>query len=184
LIDDPIAIRDLLVAQLRQAGQNGRLVPEMGLCQGRARIDLAAIGVGLEGYEIKSGRDDLRRLSAQAVIYGQVFDRVTLVAPERHLVAASGQVPDWWGLSVVNADARRIEPLREPSENPARDALSTARLLWRDEVAAALEERLGQSPRAPRPVLWRQLADIAPPEELRALVCRCLRARTEWRAAG
>ena len=184
LIDDPIAIRDLLVAQLRQAGQNGRLVPEMGLCQGRARIDLAAIGVGLDGYEIKSGRDDLRRLPAQAVVYGQVFDRVTLVAPERHLLAASRQVPDWWGLSVVNADARRIEPLRQPSENPACDALSTARLLWRDEVAAALEERLGKSPRAARPVLWRQLAEIASPDELRALVCRCLRDRTEWRAAG
>jgi hypothetical protein len=155
----------------------------MGLCQGSARIDLAAIGDGLEGYEIKSARDDLRRLPTQALIYGQVFDRLTLVAPERHLIAASTQVPDWWGLSVINADARRIESLRDPSPNPGRDALSTARLLWRDEVAAALEKRLGKSPRAPRPVLWRQLADIAPPDELRALVCRCLRDRADWRAA-
>jgi hypothetical protein len=184
LVDDPIAIRDLLVTQLRASGHDGRLVPEMGLCQGDARIDLAAIGDRLDGYEIKSDRDDLRRLPNQVATYGQVFDRLTLVASERHIAAASSRVPDWWGLSVVNADVRTVEGIRLATPNPLRDPVSIARLLWRDEAAAIMMARTGKSQRSTRPVLWQQLAETVPTDELRALVCHYLRSRADWRAAG
>jgi hypothetical protein len=184
LVDDPVAIRDVLVAQLRDDERVGRLVPEMALCQGAARIDLAAIGVELDGYEIKSDRDDLRRLPVQAATYGRVFDRLTLVASDRHLTSAAAQIPEWWGLSVINADARRIERLREASPNPSFDPFAVVRLLWRDEAAAALQVRLGRVPRSPRRLLCQQLAEMTSPDELREIVRCALRDRTDWRVAG
>lgn len=184
LDDDPIAIRDLLMARIRRESPGARLVAEMGVCQGVARIDLAAIGHQLDGYEIKSGRDDLSRLPAQAAAYGQVFDRLTLVTSERHLQDAAEGLPEWWGLALVNGDARTIEPVRLPVLNPNRDALAMVRLLWRDEAVDALEPRLGRRPRTPRMALWQQLVELTPPDELRDLVCRSLRERTDWRAAG
>ena len=55
------------------------LIEELGLCQGRARIDLATVSGVLHGYEIKSPRDRLSRLASQAATYCRVLDRVTLV---------------------------------------------------------------------------------------------------------
>ena len=184
LTDDPIAIRELLVEKLRAGGHRGRLVPEMGLCQGEARVDLAAIDTRLDGYEVKSARDDLRRLAAQAAVYGQVFDRVTLVAPSAHLSAAALQLPEWWGFALVDGGTTTIEIVRSAAPNPQLDLLATVRLLWRDEAARLLESHLGRRSSAPRPVLWRRLVDIVPPAELRAAVCRCLMARTGWPTAG
>jgi hypothetical protein len=183
LLDDPVAIRRLLVGQLRRDGHRGRLVPEMGLCQGDARIDLAAIGNELDGYEIKSGRDDLRRLASQAEVYNLVFDRLTLVAAARHLDRAAARLPSWWGLAAVDGSAEAIETLRPALANPARDPLATVRLLWRDEAADLLQRRVGRRIRAARPVLWRHLVEVLPPDELRASICACLAARTTWRAA-
>jgi hypothetical protein len=57
------------------------LIDELGLCQGSARVDLAVVNGQFHGYEIKSERDSLRRLGAQADLYSRVFDRVTLILP-------------------------------------------------------------------------------------------------------
>ncbi len=181
--EDPAAIRDALMAQIRRENPSARLVPEMGVCQGVARIDLAAIGNQLDGYEIKGERDGLSRLASQAQAYGQVFDRLTLVASERHLADAAERLPEWWGLSVVDAERRAIEPVRLPSNNPTRDPHALVRLLWREETVDALEPHLGRRSSAPRVGLWRQLVELTPPDELRDLVCRSLRERTDWRAA-
>ncbi len=181
--EDPFAICRALMGQIRQANPAARLVPEMGVCQGVARIDLAAIGSQLEGYEIKGERDDLSRLAGQALAYGQVFDRLTLVASERHLADAAQRLPEWWGLSVVDTERRAVEPVRLPSTNPSRDPHALVRLLWREETVSALEPHLGRRSSAPRVGLWRQLVEITPPDELRDLVCRSLRERTDWRAA-
>jgi hypothetical protein len=181
---DSIAIRDLLMAQIRRQSPAARLVPEMGVCQGMARIDLAAIGDRLDGYEIKGERDDLSRLAGQAEAYGQVFDRLTLVTSGRHLRDADESLPEWWGLSVVDVEARAIRPVRLPAANPTRDPHAMVRLLWREETVDALVPHLGHRPRTPRAALWRQLVELTPPDELRDLVCRSLRNRTDWRVAG
>ncbi len=184
LVDDPAAIRDLLIDQLRHAGHAGRLIPEMGLCQGDARIDLAEIGPTLDGYEIKSERDDLRRLPRQTEVYNRIFDRLTLVTAARHLKHGASCVPEWWGIALVNGESGAIEDVRPAVLNPSRDPLATVRLLWRDEAADLLERHLGQRVRATRPVLWRRLVEILPPDELSRSVAACLTVRAAWRAAG
>ena len=74
------------------------LIEELGLCQGRARIDLATVGGVLHGYEIKSNGDRLSRLASQAETSGRVFDRVTFVVGAQHVRAALRLVPRWWGV--------------------------------------------------------------------------------------
>src|SRR6266511_802692 len=45
------------------------LIEELGLCRGKVRVDLALVNGSLHGFEIKSDRDSLRRLSAQVGLY-------------------------------------------------------------------------------------------------------------------
>jgi hypothetical protein len=137
----------------------------------------------LDGYEIKSNRDSLDRLGYQASIYGRIFDHLTLVASERHIASASDQLPDWWGLAVVTTTSGRIASVRDAAPNPSLDPHARVRLLWRDEAAVALAERVGHRQRSPRRVLWQQLADMTTEDELRDVVCQSLRERVNWRVA-
>ena len=82
------------------------LIEELGLCQGRARIDLATVSGVLHGYEIKSPRDRLNRLASQAATYSRVLDLVTLVVGAKHLKAALQLVPRWWGVLLVRDEYR------------------------------------------------------------------------------
>lgn len=172
------------MAQIGRESPNARLVPEMSICQGIARIDLAAIGQQLGGYEIKGARDDLSRLPSQAAAYGQVFDRLTLVASDRHLDEAARALPAWWGLALVRSEGRTIETIRPAASNPNRDPHALVRLLWHDEALDVLEGHIGRQPRSTRRELWGRLVDLTPPEELGELVCRSLRERASWRVVG
>lgn len=184
LVDDAQAIRDALVVDLSGRRHRARFIREMGMNHGAARIDLAVIDDSLDGYEIKSSQDDLRRLEGQAVAYSQVFDRLTLVGTKRHLESAARVVPDWWGLTLVDVSRSVIEPVRDPGRNPAADPMSVVRLLWRSELEAVLKARTGQRPSGLSAELRQRLVAEMPPDEVQALVRRCLTSRANWRAAG
>ena len=66
---------------------------ELGLREGRARIDVAVVTHQSHGYEIKSDRDGIERLEHQVLIYGAVLDRVTLVAGTRTAGRAAERIP-------------------------------------------------------------------------------------------
>lgn len=157
------------------------IVDEMALFGGNNRIDLAVITDRLVGYEIKSEGDTTRRLKVQAQAYSEVFDEVTLVGAYKHVKHAEGSVPTWWGLIVASGAAGEVifETIREPRPNPAVRFESLAHILWRDEIMATLEERerakgvRGKS----RAKIIARLAEVLTLEELRQLVCRCLRVR-------
>lgn len=121
---------------------NTRIVEEMGIWSGSARIDIAVINGELHGYELKSARDTLKRLPAQAELYNQVFDRVTLVAADRHIQRYQGKLPQWWGVILASpcaASGVELHHVRDPSLNPLIDPLQVARLLWKSEALALLE---------------------------------------------
>ena len=81
------ALRTMLLSQLGSEPDTV-LVEELGLCRGQVRVDIAVVNGLLQGYEIKSDRDSLRRLGIQVVLYWKVLDRATLVVCERHIVEA------------------------------------------------------------------------------------------------
>lgn len=164
------------------------IVEELGLCSGSVRADMAVVNGSLKGYEIKSERDTLDRLLAQAEVYNRVFDTVTIVVAGRHLKAAEALVPPWWGIDLATAlgDSNvRIDTIRSESANPEIDPSALVQLLWRDEALALLTSRAAPLPRKKsRQNVWSCLVANLTLTELRAGVRASLKSRTRWRVAG
>jgi hypothetical protein len=174
-----------------------RLLDELGVCEGRCRIDLAVVGECLHGFEIKSDRDTLERLDAQQRLYSKVFDRITIVAHGAHMSRVLDRVPEWWGVTQAigigpvfakrgsGCAAQAIVSFidrRPPRPNPAPDALAIVQLLWRDEVIALLERRgMDHGVRSkPRRHAWKRAASSISLAELAADVRDALKRRS-WR---
>ena len=175
-------IRDGLRARLlseHEGREDVVLVGELGLCQGKGRIDLAAVGDYLWGYEIKSDADSLRRLPDQALMYGRVFDRVTLVCGKRHIGPALEVVPGWWGVLRVGMSGGKVvfRSVRKGGRNVGRDARALAEFIWRDDAVALLEERdavRGLRKKA-RAYLWDRLSEVMTVDEMAGVVRGCIR---------
>lgn len=182
-VDVRIAVRSLL-AREHLGDADTRIVEEMGIWNGAVRIDLAVINGEMAGYELKSAKDTLSRLPAQATLYNAVFDRVHLVAAEKHVSPAIAGIPAWWGILVaVQADdGVRLECFRQSAINDDVQPIQIARLLWRDEAIAILERH--QATRgvrsATREKVASRLIDTLSIDELRLEVRTCLKRRETW----
>lgn len=163
-----------------------QVVDELGLFNGRYRIDIAAINGRLYGYELKSNLDDLSRLPDQAKAYSKVFSRVTLVVAERLLPQALHLIPDWWGVAVASPGPKggiNLERARHAASHNQLDPISIAQLLWRNEASGLVQAHRPELKlaKAPRRELYRQLSVMLTVEELQQAVARTLRARRHWR---
>lgn len=180
-------VRASVIGMLREQHRGDdatRIVEEMGIWSGSARIDVAVINGELTGYELKSDRDTLGRLPAQVKLYGRVFDRVVLVVGRKHATAAQRVVPKWWGITIANLGPAGVDlaPHRAPKLNPKIDAYLLAKLLWREEALAALTAAgLARGWRT-RSVdaLHRRLAAELPLSSLSNNVRSALKARAAW----
>ena len=165
-----------------------RIIHELGLSQGQARIDIAVVNSALTGYEIKSESDTLVRLPQQQHIYCSVFDHVTIVVGGNHTAAVERQVPEWWGISCASLAVDgcvEIHQRRPPGENPHIDPFIVAQLLWRDDALDVLAD-IGADTglrRKPRREIWRRLTEVLDADELRAVVRQRLKDRSGWRSA-
>jgi hypothetical protein len=159
-------------------------VDELWVPRSNERADVAVIGRRMDGFEIKTERDTLKRLPRQVVAYGRLFDRCTAVVAERHLDHAEDIVPDWWGITTVHINgAIAFTSVRKPRPNPALDPEILVRLLWRDEVVGALVA-LGHAPdkKASRGSLWTELLRSASLQQLRSAVRTALLQRDHRQA--
>lgn len=180
-------VRRVLHKSLRKAHDepDTLVLDEFGLCQGAVRIDVAVVNGELQGYEIKSAKDTLQRLPAQAKHYSQVLDRVTLVVAENHMEALD-IIPEWWGVKVASMGKRgavHVKSLRRTRKNPSIDSYSLAQLLWKDECLDILS-RLGKVrglKSKPRKVVWEALTESLSLDELRDTVRQTLKSRSDWR---
>jgi hypothetical protein len=163
-----------------------RIVEELGLCEGQARIDVAVINGKFKGFEIKSEQDTLDRLPRQVDAYSRILDEVTVVASERHAAALKRLVPSWWGITLVHHEDGRLafEQQRGVSQNPGPDSHALVQLLWRSEALQILEQlQLAEGlHRKPRRLIWAQLANELPWEKLHEVVAEKLKSRKGWRA--
>jgi hypothetical protein len=182
-------IRSALIRELQDRyPEDTRIVEELGLCNGTARIDVAAVNGSLRGFEIKSEQDTLDRLAGQRTVYNRVLDFVVLVAGERHLDAIRKRIPIWWGITVASPEAEFmviLEEVREARQNPTVDPFAVAELLWRDEALLILEELgLADGVRSkPRKTLFERLATELSLSELSERVRSTLKIRANWRPA-
>lgn len=172
------------LTELHYGDDDTRIVQEMGVWSGSVRIDIAVINGELAGYELKSDRDTLTRLPAQADLYSRVFDRVVLVVGRRHAEKAQHQIPEWWGVTVAKEcdGAVSLEAAREAQLNPARDPYLIAQLLWKEEALAILESRgLARGWKARRiKAIHERLACELSLRDLCSFVRSALKARHEW----
>ena len=180
------ALRAHLAASLPTCG---RIVEELGIERGAARIDVALITDRLLGFEIKSDLDTFDRLTNQIHAYNRVFDEVTLVTGRSLMQEAVRLLPSWWGLMVADGGsggAIELRVVRAAEKNPIQQSLSVAMLLWKPEAIEALANHMGRAV----PASWASakvhaaLAEVLPLESLLRLVAGKLMTREAWRSTA
>lgn len=179
------ALREVLRKQ-HARDKELRIIEELGVSHGTARIDIAVVNGIMHGYEIKSDQDTLQRLPEQMNIFNAVFDKVTLVVGKSHLYNAINIIPDWWGIIVAKADPNGsiiFNVIREGENNKGQDSVSVARLLWREEALRILEET-GKAQgfySKPRASIYGKLSTVLDQKTLNAKVRETIFFRSEWR---
>jgi len=181
-------IRKTLISHIAtlKLATKGRIVEELGLCQGAGRIDVAVINGHFIGYEIKSERDTLKRLNSQIINYQKIFDKITLVTTERHAQKAVEAVPESWGilLAIKKRTGIHLKAIRRATYNDSIDPTALVQLLWRDE-AADLLKRFGVTSglsKMDRETLWRNVLEVVPSNELKMQVSNAIITRQYWRS--
>lgn len=165
--------------------EKSKVVEELPLYYGSARIDIAVINGAFHGYEIKSDRDTLDRLPDQLAIYSQIFDYITVISGPKHVPQLEEFLPNFCGLMVVEKVGKeaKIEIATPPQLSNERNGYMVASLLWKDEAVSLLSS-LGVSrgiKTKRKDQLWTILQEMLSIEELGEKVRFILRARQDWR---
>lgn len=187
-MNDP-DIRVALISYLRvlhDGEPNTRIVEEVCVQRGHSRIDMAVVNSRLHGYEIKSSKDTLSRLTRQLDDYRAVFDEITFVIGLKHLAGVLSEIPDWCGVVLASpvGGVVELERFREGRRNLHRKPYALAQLLWRDEALGILTRRgLVRGVKSkPRPALWKRLSESLALDDLAEEVRGALAARSQdWR---
>lgn len=123
----------------QQQGREFLFVPEIDVWGGwPGRIDQVLITRRqIQGFEIKSDVDSLRRLPVQVHAYSPVLERAHLVTTTRHLDGARAIIPPWWGI-LLAARAKdgsvRIVPVRSAGANPELDVFQVTTFVSRELI--------------------------------------------------
>jgi hypothetical protein len=135
-------IRAALVAKLNADDPGAVVLHELPLSRGERRADLAHVNGMLAGFEIKSQRDSLARMSGQAEAYAEVFERMTAVIASCHLGRLRDHIPSNWGIWVADQEAERLtfREIRKSRRNTQQKNRALVRLLWKEECAKILRE--------------------------------------------
>jgi hypothetical protein len=197
-------LRQALLAHLAASHRSSQVstkyvvLEEMGVERGLNRIDVAVVGEGLTGFELKSDFDVADRLSTQIHAFNRVFSCINIVVSARAAPDYVSIIPRWWGLwtAIRSADDEcsiSFVEQRPATGNPLREALSIVSLLRVDEVLAVtarFAEKASETvnasknrPRVNKRELGRRLADLLSLDELTVAVATTLRERSLRSAA-
>lgn len=164
---------------------HSKVVEEMGIFEGVNRVDIAVVNGHLHGFEIKSESDNLLRLSQQINSYCKIFDYISVVASEKHVINIIDYVPSYCGIfkAINHKDKVKIISVRKPKINRSIESYALVQLLWKSELINILNE-LGihkglQS--KPKEYLWNLLCKSLKKEEISNLVRKNLKVRQNWR---
>jgi len=144
MITRDIDIRNFLnsvILAKHKSDTDTKIISELDICYGDARIDLAVINSIITGYEIKSDSDTLQRLPKQIELYSKVFDKVNIVSGKVYIDKILNLVPEWWGVIEIISDNIGItgyNAIRQPALNKSIDAYSLSQLLWKSEALELL----------------------------------------------
>lgn len=180
-------IRKAMIDNLNKVnvGHEFRIINELGICDGSARVDIALANGKLCGYEIKSDMDTLERLSGQIEEYNKTFDKITIVVGNKFKDKIESYVPEFWGIEVAYRNKFgniSIKRLRSARLNKNIESRALLELLWKEELKELLSIHgvKGISNKNKR-----KLRDIAietiPLKEIKNFTRETLKIREGWR---
>lgn len=182
-----IDIRKPLLQKLdsQNQGHSYKIIPEMAVCDGISRVDVAVANGNLYGYEIKSDADTLDRLASQQECYNKTFDKVFIVVGPKYQDIISQYIPDWWGIYVAYyTKENQIELKERKRGRKNREVSSEAllELLWRDELEILLKQHGIKSLSGKNRRILRKLAiEKIAFDDIRNYTRETLKTRKEWR---
>lgn len=181
-------IREVLRAfarRLSTSDTDALLVEEVAVDGGRNRIDMLYFGESTIGVEIKSARDDLSRLPAQAASFSEYFEYMILVADAKFVGRAIDILPEWWGIFEISKrkDRTKLLKVREPNRNPSVKNEYLLEFLWKSELLSLLErvQKAASGERLAKRDLRRELVCNADANELRRWSLNAILDRQDWR---
>ncbi|MBC3833475.1 sce7726 family protein [Undibacterium amnicola] len=149
---------------------------------GTSKADLVILNGTSTVYEIKSERDNLRRLETQISAYRKVFARVNVITGINHIESLNKILPDDVGILLLN-NRSNISVVRKSAELPERtDPVSILDSVTRNEAFAILNHLNIALPTAPNTqiysVLRRIFTNCDPAETHEAMVAVLKETRT------
>lgn len=179
-------IRVTLIDELNRinAQYDYRIIEELAVCDGEARVDVAVANGRLCGYEIKSDADTLERLALQQKCYDKTFDTVSIVVGEKFKDRIEECVPNYWGIYVVREYAGRckIKKKRAAKVNKNIEANSLLELLWKEEMIKLLRNAGIKGISGKNRRLLRQIIiDNFTLKEIRDYTRETIKSRQNWR---
>lgn len=179
-------IRLTLLDELKRinAQHDYRIIEEMAVCDGEARVDVAVANGRLCGYEIKSDADTLDRLAIQQKCYDKTFDTISIVVGEKFKNKIEEYVPAYWGIYVVSecANGCKIKRKRMAKVNKNIEIAALLELLWKDEIVFLLKKEgvkgiSGKNRRILRKIAIENISAA----EIRNYTRETLKHRQNWR---
>lgn len=166
-------------------GHDYKIIPEMAVCDGLSRVDIAVANGNLYGYEIKSDADTLDRLPLQQEYYNKTFDKVFIVVGEKYKSVIEKIVPNWWGVYIAYYDKKQrvtFKQIKKGRKNNGVCPESLLELLWREEIERLLKEYGCKGLSGKNRRILRQLAvDKLPLQVIKDYTRETLKKRTDWR---
>ena len=115
-------------ALLKELSKNEELeiYQEFVLPSSKARADIVTVGEIFTGYEIKSDKDSLQRLSTQIPEYDIYLEKNYIVVGEKYSSKIKDYTPEYWGIIVVSETEKegaannqlKIKTIRKSKKNP------------------------------------------------------------------
>lgn len=179
-------MRLILIDELNRINSqhNYRIIEELAVCDGEARVDVAVANGRLCGYEIKSDADTLERLALQQKCYDKTFDMVSIVVGEKFKNSIDKHIPDYWGIYIVSEypNGCKIKKKRAAKINRNIEVAALLELLWKDEIVFLLKEAgiKGISGKNRR-ILRKMVMDNFSVREIKDYTRETLKYRQNWR---
>ena len=179
-------MRLILIDELNRINcqHNYRIIEELAVCDGEARVDVAVANGRLCGYEIKSDADTLDRLALQQKYYDKTFDMVSIVVGEKFKNNIDKYIPDYWGIYIVSEyrDTCKIKNKRAAKVNKNIEVAALLELLWKDEIVFLLKEAgikgiAGKN----RRILRKMVMENFSVKEIKDYTRETLKYRQNWR---
>jgi hypothetical protein len=185
LLND-LKVRNLLLNELNEKYSDcseTRVINELGLDFGAARVDVAVVNGIMHGYEIKSDLDTLYRLPRQLEYYNRAFERMTIVVSRKYLEEVKTIVPIWWGIKLISSDQSRLIDVRRGRKVSQQDPGLIIKLLWKKELEGLIDYlSLNKSLKKMRKnQLLTLLSEEADFKIIRDYVYNTLKTRKNWR---